>query len=127
MRQIARKWELFVSGAEVDLTDLSPVIRKPGSGPEKRELIRPCLMLPCKRFRAIRRSCDRKSTGCPVQIESSLYCVTSSRNPIRLFIWWTIKAGFLPFVVDGKAMANAEKIYAIPGGEWSEEKSAVEL
>ena len=28
MRQIAQKWELFVSGTEVDLTDLSPVIRE---------------------------------------------------------------------------------------------------
>src|SRR2546428_2225736 len=28
MRRIARKWELFVSGAEVDLSDLSPVIRE---------------------------------------------------------------------------------------------------
>src|SRR5437899_6625358 len=28
MRQIARKWELFVTGADVDLSDISPIIRE---------------------------------------------------------------------------------------------------
>src|SRR5262245_29733975 len=27
MRQLARKWELFVTGTDVDLSDMSPIIR----------------------------------------------------------------------------------------------------
>ena len=122
MRQIARKWELFVSGAEVDLTDLSPVIRE--AWIRSREAgIDPALPhAPLQEIPSDPEILRQEIDWLPCADRVfSLLCnfFTESHQAVYL----VDHQGRLLAIRGGrKAMANAEKIYAIPGGEWSEEK-----
>jgi sigma-54 dependent transcriptional regulator, acetoin dehydrogenase operon transcriptional activator AcoR len=122
MRQIARKWELFVSGAEVDLTDLSPVIREAWIRSKKAGVDPALPHAPLQEIPSdpeiLRQEIDWLPRADRI---FSLLCnfFTESHQAVYL----VDHQGRLLAIRGGrKAMANAEKIYAIPGGEWSEEK-----
>ena len=122
MRQIARKWESFVSGGEVDLTNLSPVIREAWIRSKKAGIDPAMPHAPLHEIPSdpeiLRQEIDW--LPCADRI-FSLLCnfFTESHQAVYL----VDHQGRLLAIHGGrKAMANAEKIYAIPGGEWSEEK-----
>ena len=123
MRRIARKWELFVTGADVDLSDISPIIREAWIR-SKQAGVDPALpQAPWQEVpndpEVLREEIDWFS--CAEKVLSLLSnFFTESHQLISL----VDHQGRLLSICGGrKAMARAQQICAIPGGEWGEQKA----
>jgi transcriptional regulator of acetoin/glycerol metabolism len=121
MRQLRHLWEQFVSGSEVDLRHLPPIIREAwirsrNAGIDPAVPCAPLEEIPSRLEVALDiswRACAESvfSLLCGFFIESHQFLYLVDRRGRLL----TIRGG-------RKAMARAEAIRAIPGGDWSEEK-----
>lgn len=123
MRQLARKWELFVTGAEVDLSGVPPVIRDAWIR-SKQAGVDPALPhAPWQQIpndpEVLREEIDWFS--CAEKVLSLLSnFFTESHQLVSL----VDHQGRLLSIHGGrKAMARAEQIGAIPGSEWGEQKA----
>lgn len=122
MRQIARKWELFVSGVEVDLRDIPVIIREAWLR-SQRAGVNPAL--PAAPWHEIPHD--------PALLKEEVEWLPGAERGLSLLSSVFTEAHQLLCLVDQqgrvlsirggrKALARAEQIRAIPGGEWSEEK-----
>ncbi|MGH7964340.1 MAG: sigma-54-dependent Fis family transcriptional regulator, partial [Candidatus Binatia bacterium] len=122
MRQIARKWEYFVSGIEVDLSDIPPIIREAWIR-SKQVGVDPAL--PYAPWHEIPND--------PEILREEIDWLPCAERIFSLLAHFFIEPHQVICLVDHqgrllsirgghKGLAVAEKIHAIPGGEWSEEK-----
>lgn len=127
MRQIARKWELFVNGTEVDLSEVPPIIRdawirsqQAGVDPN----------LPHAPWHEIPND--------PEILRQEIDWLPCAENIFSLFanfftephqvVCLVDHQGRLLFVRGGsKGLAMGERIHAIPGGEWGEKKAGCNI
>ena len=122
MRRIARKWELFVTGAEVDLSDVPPVIRdawirSKQAGVDPALPHAPWQQIP-NDLESLREEIDWFSCA-----EKVLSLLTNFFTEPHQVVSMVDHQGRLLSIRGGhKAMARAKKICAIPGGEWGEKK-----
>jgi transcriptional regulator of acetoin/glycerol metabolism len=122
MRQIRHLWEQFVSGSEVDLRDLPPIIREAWIR-SRNAGIDPAL--PCAPLEEISKglevALDKLNWRACAESVFSLLCGFFTES--HQFLFMVDDRGRLLTIRGGrKAMARAEAIRAIPGGDWSEEK-----
>ena len=122
MRQIRHLWEQFISGSEVDLRHLPPHIRDAwirsrnvGIDPE----------LACAPLEEVSNNSDvaldKLNWRACAESVFSLLCGVFTES--HQFLYLVDHRGRLLTIRGGwKAMARAEAIRAIPGGDWSEEK-----
>jgi transcriptional regulator of acetoin/glycerol metabolism len=120
MRRLARKWELFVTGTDVDLSDISPIIRNAWIR-SKQAGVDPALARASWQEiphdpETLREEIDWFSCA-----EKGLSLLTNVFTESHQFVSLVDHHGRLLFICGGrKAMARAEQIRAIPGGEWGE-------
>ena len=122
MRQLRRLWEQFVSGSEVDLRHLPPIIREAWIR-SRNAGIDPAL--PCASLEEISDrlevTLDKLNWRACAENVFSLLCGFFTES--HQFLYLVDHRGRLLTIRGGrKAMARAEAIRAIPGGDWSEEK-----
>lgn len=120
MRQVARKWELFVTGTEVDLHDVPPLIRdawirskQAGVDPSLSQA--PWHEMPTDPA-VLHAEIDW--LPCAEKVFSLLSHVFNEPHQILCLV--DHHARLLSVRGGREAMARAEKIHAVPGGEWSE-------
>ncbi len=123
MRRIARKWELFVTGADVDLSDVPPIIREAWIR-SKQAGVDPALpRAPWQEIpndpEVLREEIDWFSCA-----EKVLSLLSNYFTEPHQLVSLVDQQGRLLSIRGGRrAMARAEQIYAIPGGEWGEQKA----
>ena len=122
MRQLRRLWEQFVSGSEVDLRHLPPIIREAWIR-SRNAGIDPAL--PCASLEEISDrlevTLDKLNWRACAENVFSLLCGFFTES--HQFLYLVDHRGRLLTIRGGrKAMARAEAIRAIPGGDWSEQK-----
>jgi len=122
MLRLDRKWELFVSGREVDLSDISPVIREAWIRSKQAGVDPAMSRAPYTEVPAgpelLREEIDWLS--CAEPVFSFLRSVLAEPHQL---IFLGDHQGHVLFTDGGqKAMARAEELCGIPGGEWGEEK-----
>jgi transcriptional regulator of acetoin/glycerol metabolism len=122
MRQMRQLWERFVNGSEVDLHHLPPIIREAwirsrNAGIDPALPYAPLDEIP-KGLEAAPEKLDWQTCAEGV---FSLLCGFFTES--HQFLFLVDDRGRLLTIRGGrKAMARAEAIRAIPGGDWSEEK-----
>ena len=122
MRQLRHLWEQFVSGSEVDLRHLPPMIREAWIR-SRNAGIDPAL--PCAPLEEIPSrlevALDKLNWRACAENVFSLLCGFFTES--HQFLYLVDHRGRLLTIRGGrKAMARAEAIRAIPGGDWSEQK-----
>ena len=122
MRKIARTWELFVAGENVDLSDLSPVIREAwvrskhaGVDPALPEA--PYTVAPTD-LEVLQEETDWLS--CAEPVVSFLRDVLA--EPHQLIFLGDHQGRVLLAQGGHKAITRAEELHGVPGGQWSEDQ-----
>ncbi|HJY82436.1 MAG TPA: sigma 54-interacting transcriptional regulator [Candidatus Binatia bacterium] len=118
MRQIARKWELFVTGADVDLGDISPIIRdawirskQAGVDPTLSQAPWEEMSHEIELLREDWLSCAEKG----VSFLSKFFA-----EPHQLVTLVDRRGRILAIRGGHQAVARAERISAVPGANWNE-------
>lgn len=122
MRQMRQLWERFVGGSEVDLHQLPPIIREAWIR-SKNAGIDPAL--PYASLEEIPKGLESapEKLNWRTCAESVFSLLCDFFTESHQFLYLVDDRGRLLTIRGGrKAMARAEAIRAIPGGDWSEEK-----
>jgi sigma-54 dependent transcriptional regulator, acetoin dehydrogenase operon transcriptional activator AcoR len=122
MRQMRQLWERFVSGCEVDLHHLPPIIREAWIRSRNAGIDPALPYAPLEEIPKDLASPPQKLNWRPcAESVFSLLCGFFTES--HQFLYLVDDRGRLLAIRGGrKAMARAEAIRAIPGGDWSEEK-----
>ena len=118
MRQIARKWELFVTGADVDLGDISPIIRDAWIR-SKQAGVDPTLpQAPWEEMSHEIELLREDWLSCAEKVVSFLSKFFA--EPHQLVTLVDRRGRILAIRGGHQAVAHAERISAVPGANWNE-------
>lgn len=122
MRQIARKWELFVTGVEVDLSDVPPIIREAWIRSKQAGVDPGLSQAPWHEISNDPATLHAEIDWLPCAENVFSLLAQVFNEPHQILCLVDQQARLLSVRGGREAMARAEKIHAVPGGEWSEQK-----